>query len=384
MFCWMGALLALWRFIESDGKSPAWGTALTFFLAGGILSKQMMLVFYPLAVIFLILSPPGRAILKGPWLWVVFLVSLAALLPSLYWNSQNQWLTFQHTLHHFDSGKATPLINISRFLEFIGASMGLITPILWVLIMGLMVVSLFSWQHLGQRERYLWLFSAPGMLVLALMALRQRVHPNWPAVFLPAAVLFTTAWAMGRWTPGRHLAGWQSAFRPAYKLAVLFFIITYGAATAFSQGWIFAPDIDPLRRVRGWRQMASTVAASHNSLPDPDETVIITQGHRFTTSELAFYLPGHPRVYRYTASSQVISSQHDLWETPAAHLGKNGLIVVQGTPDQLADELSARFETVRFLGEIDHSASYGRQYALFLGINLRSWPRPGAVEMAVS
>jgi hypothetical protein len=384
MFFWTGALLAFWRFIESGGKSPAWGTALTLSLAGGLLSKQMMLVFYPLAVIFLILSPPRRALLKRPWLWAAFLASLSALIPALYWNSQNRWLTFRHTLHHFDSGDTILLPDISHFLDFIGASMGLITPVLWVLIMGLLLVSIFSWKHLGERERFLWLFSGPGMLVITMMSLRQRVHPNWPAVFLPAAVLFTTAWANGQWTPGKHLSGWQAAFKPAYKVAVLFFLLTYGAATAFSTGLIHAPEIDPLLRVRGWRQLASEIAASHHSLPNPVETLIITQSHRFTTSELAFYMPGHPRVYRYDDSPQEITSQHDLWETPAAHLGKDALIVVQGSQEQLSDELKTRFETVRFLEEIDHTVFYRRQYALFLGINLKSWPESGAMTPGAS
>jgi hypothetical protein len=378
MFCWMGALLAFWRFLETEGKSTAWAAALALFLAGGILSKQMMLVFYPLAVIFLIVTPKHRVILGRLWLWVAFMTSLAALLPPLYWNSQNQWITLQHTLHHFKSDTATPLDHVSQFLEFIGASMGLITPVLWVLVMGVLVMTLFSWKHLGSRERYLWLFSAPGMLVLTLMALRQQVHPNWPGVYLPAAILLTTAWAAGQCVPGRHLAGWRRAFRPACIVAGLFLILTYSIATAFSLEWISAPGSDPLQRVRGWRQLAAEVAASHSSLPTPNDTLVITQGHRFTTSELAFYLPDHPRVYRYTASLRAVSSQHDLWETPASHLGKNALIVVQGTPDRLSNELSSRFETVRFLREIDHSARFDRRYSLFLGINLQSWPELGA------
>jgi hypothetical protein len=234
------------------------------------------------------------------------------------------------------------------------------------------------------EKRSLWLFSGPGMLVITLMALRQDVHPNWPAVFLPCSVLFTTAWAMGQWTPGHYLAGWRRGFRPACKLAVLFFILTYGAAAAFSTGLINAPELSPLIRVQGWRQLASAVAASRGALPNPDETLIITQGHRFATSELAFYLPGHPRVYRYSASPQLVNSQHDLWETPASHLGKNALILVQGTPEQFSDELKTRFETVRFLEEIDHSLFYRRRYTLFLGINLKSWPKNGVMEPVAS
>jgi hypothetical protein len=252
--------------------------------------------------------------------------------------------------------------------------------------MVLVVVCLLSWRHLGEREQYLWLFSGPGLLVLTLMAMRQRVHPNWPAVFLPAAIILTTAWAAGQWSPGRRLAGWRRAFRPGFHLAFALFLATYGAAIAFSLGWVPAPEFDPMRRLRGWHQLAAEVNAVYRALPDSDRALIITQSHRFTTSELAFYLPDQPRVYLYNHRPQVINSQHDLWETPAGHLGRNALIVVEGGPDHLADDLRQRFRTVRFLQEIDHTQTFrrGRRFALFHGLELRSWPERDSSQPVTS
>src|SRR5690606_31284691 len=66
MFFWALTLHAFWQFIQPDANATKWGATFTIGMIGGILSKQMMLVFPPLAIVFLALSTEYRSQLKRP------------------------------------------------------------------------------------------------------------------------------------------------------------------------------------------------------------------------------------------------------------------------------------------------------------------------------
>jgi 4-amino-4-deoxy-L-arabinose transferase-like glycosyltransferase len=376
LFCWTGALYSLWRFLETGCRSVGWGVALTALLIGGMLSKQMMIVFPVLAIVFSGLSQRHRPALRRAGLWLCLGGSLVAWLPPLYWNVQNDWVTFTHTLHQFESGSAGLGLRSRRCLEFLGGNLGLATPVVCVLLFGLMAVGLRVWRRLGERERYLWLFSGPGLLVMIVLSLRQRVNANWPAVFFPAGLLLLSGWIAGHFITGTGFDRWRRATAAALIVAGISFGSIYVGATALSLGWAPSPKIDPLRRLRGWSQLAADVDSTLRSLPVTDRTILIGQGHRYLASELAFYLPGHPRVYRFRRDPTVIDSQHDLWETPATRLGENALLIASGGRDALEPELRDRFDRVDFITELDYSrvAEPDRRFSLFHGLRLKRWP----------
>jgi 4-amino-4-deoxy-L-arabinose transferase-like glycosyltransferase len=376
LFCWMAALYCFWRWRESDGRSLGWSVGWALALAGGLLSKQMMLVWYPLVCLCLGQAGEWRTLLRRPSLWLVLAGSSLALWPPLVWNYRHGWLTVQHTLHHFEGEPAGVGRRLGWLLEFLGSQLGLVTPGLYLLLIAVLFVSVRRWGQLEPRERFLWLFSAPGWLVMLGMCLRQRVNANWPAVFYPTAVILLTAWAGGRGQPETALQQWRRWYSGSLALALGLTAVTYGAAFALSFGWIPTGRFDPSARIRGWSRMAADVAAAASTLPPARPLIYITQSHRFLTSELAFYLPGQPRVYRFDANTGVVGSQYDLWETPAAHLGTDALVVVQGDTNQLAAALAQRFARLTPLKELhypEQRPSY-RRLTLYHGENLQRWP----------
>ncbi len=376
MFCWLLALLAFWEFIQPEAPSGKWGGLLLVGLIGGMLSKQMMLVFHPLAIVFLALSKGYRGQLRRPALWLILAGSLIAWLPPLWWNIQNDWVTVRHTLHHFEGGGVSTLRQAGRLGEFIGSQLGIITPVIYVLLMALVISGLKRWRKLADRERFLWLFGGPALLLILLMGLRQRINPNWPAVFYASTIVLLTGWAAGQWSLELGLDRWRRAFSPGVKLAVGFAVAVYVVVFALSFGWLRLGSLDPTARLRGWSQLARDVDAARRALPGGAELPLITQSHRFMTSELAFYLPGHPRVYIFNSNPGTIETQHDLWETPAVHLGRDALLIVQGDANSLDPALTNRFESVAVHGIL----RYPRQgkalqtVTLAIGHKLLRWP----------
>lgn len=376
MFFWALSLYAFWEFIRRDTNRFKWGGLLALGLLGGMLSKQMMLVFHPLAILYLAVSKNHRAQLKRPGLWFVLLGSLVAWLPPLWWNMQNNWITVRHTMHHFESGGVSLGKQVSRFFEFVGSQLGIITPVLYVLTIALVIAVFWCWKRLGDRERFLWMFGGPALLVILLMGLRQRVNPNWPAVFYSSTIILLVAWGTGKWSLGLKLDRWRQAFVPGMKIAVGFAVAVYILVFAVSFGLLHLPGLDPTARIRGWSQLAVDIDAVRRELPGGSEMPLISQSHRFLASELAFFLSDHPRVFIFSSDPKSIKSQYDLWEMPTAHLGRDALIVVQGDPQSMKPGLRNRFESVTLHGILRYPQQGKALQAVTLAIgrNLQDWP----------
>ena len=116
------------------------------------------------------------------------------------------------------------------------------------------------------------------------------------------------------------------------------------------------------------------------SVPEGRSLMLITQGHRYLTSELAFYLPDQPRVYNFNPDPGRIRSQYDLWETPATQLGADALLVITGEPDQMDGELANRFESIEVQKVYRHPerGKNLRVVTVALGRRLQRWPELGA------
>lgn len=378
LFFWCLALWLYTRLLFDDGK-PAWGIALLLGLALGFghLSKQMMLAFPVLMLGGAWFA--RRELLKAPHLYAAIVLSLAFLLPPLYWNIQNHWVTVSHTGHHFDPQPFDPAEVAGRYASLAAVTAVLLTPILF----GLLLAAGWSarrWKSQPPRMKVLCLFGIIPLLGIAALGLRQEINPNWPAVFYPAAIAMTTWWCLREDTPRR--AEW---FRRSVAL---------GAALTLGL-MILLPFLDqigiPAQR-RGWRgypELAEAVADQARQLPNDQIALadgnILVHGHRFTCSQLAFHLrkprPGDdtpPRIFLWPDPDE-IDSQYDFWPGPA--LGSSMLLVVErknkGRTGEPSEELSSAFEELQFLAEIPlhHSRDFPT-FKIYFARHLRVWPSP--------
>ena len=253
---------------------------------------------------------------------------------------------------------------------------GILTPVLYFLLMGLVIAVLWCWKRLGDRERFLWIFGGPALLIILFLGVRQRIQPNWPAVFYVSTSILLAGWAAGKWSLDSKLDRWRWTFKPGLIIAAGIAVVIHVAVFALSLGLVSLPGLDPTARLRGWSQLARDVDAARLELPGGHRMTLVTQGHRFMTSELAFYLPDQPRVYLYNSDPQVIRSQHDLWETPAAHLGEDALLIIQGDPQSIGQDLTTRFEslTVHSVLRYPRQCATRQVVTLAVGRNLQHWP----------
>ncbi len=124
---------------------------------------------------------------------------------------------------------------------------------------------------------------------------------------------------------------------------------------------------------------------------------IIAYATRYPVDALTFYLPDHPRVYRW--STRGVQTQHELWPGPTAFLGQDVLVLSEvnldppetdtakksplrpwdlAQPTQIA-AFRESFDDLHPLGEVTVQVgpTRVRRYWLYRGENLRSWESPG-------
>lgn len=123
-------------------------------------------------------------------------------------------------------------------------------------------------------------------------------------------------------------------------------------------------------RVVGWQQFGVEAGRALKEVPRPKSTFILTFDRKLA-SELAFYVPGQPRVYTWRAPESSPRSQYDIWGGPKT--GWDALIVCPKGDRRDRAAVSRYFQTVkRLAGTLGGNGH--RRYRLFLGTRLEKWP----------
>ena len=368
LLCWTAGLLLFWLAAQKPACNLRW-LALTLVIGFGTLSKQMMLAFPALMLVFAIVSREDRALLRNPRLWLTILCGMAFIIPVLRWNQEHAWITLEHTKHHFDAAKLGFWDWLSRTLENVGLQALIYTPVTFAVLVAAMNAAVKQHKQLTRPLLYLMLACAPALTCFALLALRQRINPNWPAAFFVPAFILAAAWLRGV-TPFKGHPIWER-----WSLRV-------GGALVFiahlALGVIFSTDlkgIDKLASLRGWQEAGIEAQEFLDLVPDKENTFVMALGHRYHAAEMAFYMPSHPRVYRWEPSGAV-QSQYEIWPGPEERIGFDALILDPGPGEALLKNpvFTTAFEKLEYRGNIRVPLGMeAREFSVYLARNLKKW-----------
>lgn len=374
VFSWCLSMWATWHLFNAKEWSWRTGLVLTGSLGLGVLSKQMMLVFPLLAVLHLFFEPRHRHWLGARGWWLCVLGGILALVPPLLWNWHHDWITVSHTTGtNMQSPPVEWFKHLQRFFEFVGIQMVLLGPVIYGVMMWLLIRSFRAWGRLQPAERFLWMFSAPALLVFFVVALKLRALPNWPAVYYPAAFLLLGGWGAGQFSCARIHHFGRGIFRFGLSIGILLTLCVHLAMFIIPTSGFELNQKAPLRRLQGWSDYAGQVAAVEAREFGDRPHFILVVGHRYEASELAFYHPARPTVYIWNDSGHP-QSQYDLWPGPETAEADEGLVVVprKGSDHtgELPNELKTFFTEIQPLGDITIMLSThdSRTYSLYRGI----------------
>ena len=388
--CWsLAALAGFHAMFRSSGK--AW-VLLGLALATGFIYKYTIVLLVPGLLAATLMC---RHELKVHRHWKLLaaactLCGLLGLLPIAIWNSQHDWVTVRHLLGHLGvKGGDMPVTQGAGSgyhydpkwtLDFLGAQFGFLAA------SGVpMVAGMIAWWRSrragGMTEQaYLHLAAAPILIFYTLVSFVTEPEGNW--AMGGYLTLFVTAalWLLPRLDQAALQPMAPSAARGIWR-AVVIIGVTMGAIM-LRLDWVESGLAQmgvseklrraiPMSRLSGAPEMAAHVDRLMTQLRQETgkEPFVLAQ-HYGRASQLAFYLPGHPRGVVLCASARTggRTSQYDLWDDTS--LARPDLIgrpaVIAGGDSNIAQWQDA-FEKVTLVGTLDGDRKRGRPACLGVG-----------------
>ncbi|MBV9685858.1 MAG: glycosyltransferase family 39 protein, partial [Alphaproteobacteria bacterium] len=271
---WAAALYSFVRAREEDG----WAWWLTVGLAAGLglLAKYAMAYWLLSALGFVLLFPGERRHLR-PLLSATG-IALVLYSPNFWWNWRNGFVSYLHTRDN--AALSGQLFHPGAFIEFVGAQFGVFGPLLFA---GLILLTA-TWRGLAEpRARLLAAFALPTLTMMMIVSLLSRAHANWAAPTYVGATVLVVAWALQ--------CGWRRLLivSIALHLAAVALLFTGREALA-ACGLQLPAQYDPLRRVRGWRELGAIVGKELAAHPG----LTLFADDRELTAALIFYIRPHP------------------------------------------------------------------------------------------
>lgn len=189
---WMFAVAGVGRLL-ADGK---WRWAVLAGLGGGLamLGKYTGVGFWPLAIAAVGIGTGWRL---GARVALALVVVLGVAMPNLLWEQAHDWVSVRFQLHHGLAATTPP--GLAGGLEFLGAQLGLASPVLFLAAIAATVTAIRQFRpgrncRMGAaRPRQApvavlaLLTSAPVLVFFTFAATRSRPEVNWAA---PAFVGF--------------------------------------------------------------------------------------------------------------------------------------------------------------------------------------------------
>ncbi|MGW8161255.1 MAG: ArnT family glycosyltransferase, partial [Desulfobulbales bacterium] len=370
--CWSFALYTTWQALSDERRQRMWWLLTGLVCGIGILSKQMMLFFPPLTLLYLLISKEDRPWLKTIWPYVCLLLAYAFLLLPIWWNMNNDGITFQHTAQHFEGNQ-----QVFSFLltlgEYVGGQILLMSPLPVILLIAIALGMVKHFFRSDRRIKFLLMYSAFPLAIIAILSLRQRINANWPAVYYQAGYALVAAWACQPRIVNGIRPGLRRLFPAAVYSGLCLTILTYFLAFFVAFSWLGGGKYDPTARLRGWARLGDKISALIAHAPVPSRIFLVAD-QRQTVSEMAFYVDNQPRVYEWNSPGGFVQSQYDLWPGPDDKIGWDSIIVLRNgrTP---APELQQSFREMKPLTEIriPLGKAGAREYSVYLGVDLLRW-----------
>ncbi|MBO0699791.1 MAG: glycosyltransferase family 39 protein [Zavarzinella sp.] len=357
--CFWTWALVFGRWALVDNRSWAWPAA-GLLVALGILAKYTMALWLVSAGLFVLFTPGFRRHLVRPGFWVMALVAGLSAVPILYWNSQNDWVTFRHVAVQagvVESRKASGVRWFGPF-EYV-AGQFLVLLGFWFVAWAAALVRYRPRPTVPIGHQYLWWMSVPTFVVFLASSVRASGQLNWPvAAYLSGAVL-TAGWLAEGVALGRRGLRWALGI----ALGLGFFgtvllhdtrIITLPAGSFASPETTENPTpirgFDPAARLKGYRYVGQALDAIRAEVADAESADPVLAGLRWDVPGLlAFYTEGHPQAYTFGLALGIDRhSQYDLWHPnpvndAQAFRGRTFLVVGGG---DLRAVLGRAFDTV--------------------------------------
>ncbi len=225
-------------------------------------------------------------------------ISLLGLVPTLLWNMQHDFSTFQHVAASMNLLAPASEERGSNPLDFIGAQIALVSPVLFMLL----VYSFIRSEKKSWQLQFCFWTTLLFLLVVFGISCVKKVQGNWAVAAYPTAFVLLGLLNSKRWLIG--------------GISVSLVLLT---------GLFVFPGIrqNPLRQGLGWRHIVPLLLSVGYK---PSEQFLFSDRYQWT-SIVSFYGPEQKRAF-FLNVKQLRKNQFDYWPSmKECCVGKDGWYV---------------------------------------------------------
>ncbi len=270
-------------------ENRSWAWPLLGIIAGlGLLSKYVFVLFFISMAVVLVADRAHRRLLLSWKPYAAAAVAALTFLPNVIWNARHEWVSYAFQLSHGLAAKRWPRFDLLG--EYIGGQLGVVTPLLFVLMVVAAIAVLRSHRN-DSRLLFLVAFFAVPLLFFAWSSLSKRTEANWACPAYVSGTLLVAWW-------------WDNLDRGTQRARRMYALVSValaGLVTVMVLAHVLVPFIPlPVRRdttaqLRGWRRFARDVEHVRSHV-DPSKRLRVAANRYQLTSLLAFHLPDQPRT----------------------------------------------------------------------------------------
>ena len=287
LFFWAAALLAYLNLLAKPDWR--WTIVLGVSFGLGMLAKYAMLYFVLCAALACAVDRDARIVAMRPQTWVAILIGLLLLLPNIYWNAANDFLTLTHTGDNI-AGDGFRL-RLSGAAGFIGGQFAVAGPMVFAAFLLILV------RHLGSsvtpQDRLMLAFAIPPLVLVTALSSVRGANANWAAPAVVSMTVLAVAWWL------RH--GWKHWLRGTIAVGLVMQAVLL-AGDAFADRvtvQALGAKGDLYERTLGWRELGERTA---DLVRATGAHTVASEG-RAETAALIYYLRDIPvRVVSWPGS----------------------------------------------------------------------------------
>ncbi|MDP2157326.1 MAG: glycosyltransferase family 39 protein [Nitrospirota bacterium] len=335
IFFWILSLYLFHRILRQElSTAGERASSLLWILLGistglGLLTKFTMAFFLFSAGLYCLFEKDARRLLKTPGPYLGFLISMLVFSPAIFWNASSGWVTLKHTAGqaHLREGL---VLSVWSFGEFLGSQFGVVTPLLFVMI----IFAILKLRRTKEGAFLFWFF-LPTIAFFLAKSIQGKVQANWAMTGYISGLVAFSALYVSRW----------DSLKKSLRLTVICAISLAMLVTLYAHipSILKLPDkFDPSRKLAGWKELGEEVSVLYQDISAKGPVFVFSDKYQ-VASELAFYMKGHPVTYCVNLGRRM--NQYDLWPGFENLKGQNAIFVRTGEKVNVPEEVASAFSS---------------------------------------
>ncbi len=291
----------------------------------GLLSKYIFILFIGSLFLFMLFDRAARKFFTTPYPYLSLLIAFLVFLPNILWNASHGYVSYLFQIEHGLGSQSWP--GFKYFWEYIGGQTGLLSPILWFMMVYIAIITVVK-QRNTSRMLFLLSFFIVPVLFFTYSSISKKVEANWAAPAYLAGTLLLLIW----WEALTAEQVW--ARRITIIAVVISLVLTFVVYVHIICPFVpLKPNRDTTAQMRGWEEFGKRVGDVRKRI-DPTGKRMLSANRYQLAAIMAFHVPGQPRTRALNLCSRL--NHYSLLSLPETDQEIPLLFVNPGLPDNLS------------------------------------------------